>query len=177
MSDAPNSPLLARIAAAGQIAERAEAADGYPPLSDQLRTDLADGTGVMKVVFFNQPWLERRYRPGTRLALYGKYDGRNAFKVSSHSETVDVGGSVEGIAHYAVSEGITSTQLAELVVTAEARIASGTESGAPVTGVTAVAVTGVTHDSGRVRPGDESIDVRLVVDIVRRLDGMHHRGR
>ena len=42
-----------------------------------VEATVADATGVMKVVFFNQPWLERRYPPGTRLALYGKYDGRN----------------------------------------------------------------------------------------------------
>ena len=29
----------------------------------------------MKVTFFNQPWLERRYRPGTRLLLTGKFQG------------------------------------------------------------------------------------------------------
>ncbi len=85
---------------------------GMKPL---VEATVADGTGVMKVVFFNQPWLERRYRPGTRLALYGKYDGRNSFKVSSHTETADVAAAVEGVAHYGVSEGITSTQLAELV--------------------------------------------------------------
>jgi ATP-dependent DNA helicase RecG len=85
---------------------------GMKPL---VEATVADATGVMKVVFFNQPWLERRYPPGTRLALYGKYDGRNSFKVSSHSETLDVGAAVEGIAHYPASEGITSTQLAELV--------------------------------------------------------------
>ncbi|HEU4659013.1 MAG TPA: ATP-dependent DNA helicase RecG [Capillimicrobium sp.] len=85
---------------------------GMKPL---VEATVADQTGVMKVVFFNQPWLERRYRPGTRLALYGKYDGRNSFKVTSHSETQDVGAAVEGIAHYPASEGITSTQIAELV--------------------------------------------------------------
>ncbi|UGS35829.1 ATP-dependent DNA helicase RecG [Capillimicrobium parvum] len=85
---------------------------GMKPL---VEATVADATGVMKVVFFNQPWLERRYRPGTRLALYGKYDGRNSFKVSSHSETLDVGAAVEGIAHYPATEGITSTQLAEMV--------------------------------------------------------------
>ncbi|HWV84997.1 MAG TPA: ATP-dependent DNA helicase RecG [Capillimicrobium sp.] len=85
---------------------------GMKPL---VEATVADQTGVMKVVFFNQPWLERRYRPGTRLALYGKYDGRNSFKVSSHSETTDVGAAVEGVAHYPASEGITSTQIAELV--------------------------------------------------------------
>jgi ATP-dependent DNA helicase RecG len=85
---------------------------GMKPL---VEATVADQTGIMKVVFFNQPWLAQRYPPGTRLALYGKYDGRNAFKVSSHSQTVDVGGAVDGIAHYPASEGITSTQIAELV--------------------------------------------------------------
>jgi ATP-dependent DNA helicase RecG len=94
------------------ITSRSVRRRGMKPL---VEATVADGTGVMKAVFFNQPWLERRYRPGIRLALYGKYDARNSFKVSSHSETTDVGGAVEGIAHYAVSEGITSTQLAELV--------------------------------------------------------------
>jgi ATP-dependent DNA helicase RecG len=85
---------------------------GMKPL---VEATVADQTGIMKVVFFNQPWLAQRYPPGTRLALYGKYDGRNAFKVSAHSQTVDVGGAVDGIAHYPASEGITSTQIAELV--------------------------------------------------------------
>jgi ATP-dependent DNA helicase RecG len=85
---------------------------GMKPL---VEATVADQTGVMKVVFFNQPWLAQRYPPGTRLALYGKYDGRNAFKVSAHSPTVDVGAAVDGIAHYPASEGITSTQIAELV--------------------------------------------------------------
>ena len=37
----------------------------------------------MKATFFNQPWLERRYRPGTRLLLTGKYQGRNAASAST----------------------------------------------------------------------------------------------
>jgi len=93
---------------------------GMKPL---VEATVADATGVMKAVFFNQPWLERRYRPGTRLALYGKYDGRNSFKVTSHSETQDVGAAVAGIAHYPAAEGITSTQLAELVRAHRAAIA------------------------------------------------------
>ena len=35
------------------------------------RPTVADGTGAMKATFFNQPWLERKYRPGTRLLLQG----------------------------------------------------------------------------------------------------------
>ena len=30
---------------------------------------VADATGLMEATFFNQPWLERHYRPGTRLML------------------------------------------------------------------------------------------------------------
>jgi ATP-dependent DNA helicase RecG len=85
---------------------------GMKPL---VEATVADATGVMKAVFFNQPWLQRRYPPGTRLALYGKFDARNSFKVTSHSETQDLGAAVDGIAHYPASEGITSTQIAELV--------------------------------------------------------------
>ena len=44
-------------------------------------------TGIMKATFFNQPWLERKYRPGTRLMLQGKYQGRNRFRVQFHAET------------------------------------------------------------------------------------------
>jgi len=85
---------------------------GMKPL---VEATVADATGVMKAVFFNQPWLERRYPRGTRLALYGKYEGRNSFKVTGHSVTQEVSASNAGIAHYPASEGITSTQLAELV--------------------------------------------------------------
>ena len=41
----------------------------------------------MTVTFFNQPWLERRYRPGTRLLLTGKYQGHRGFRVNEHAET------------------------------------------------------------------------------------------
>ncbi|MGH2901072.1 MAG: ATP-dependent DNA helicase RecG, partial [Solirubrobacteraceae bacterium] len=36
---------------------------GMKPL---VEATVADETGVMKVVFFNQPWLQRKYAPGTR---------------------------------------------------------------------------------------------------------------
>ena len=46
---------------------------GMKPLVEAV---VADQTGIMKATFFNQPWLERRYRPGTRLMLQGKYQGQ-----------------------------------------------------------------------------------------------------
>src|SRR5215217_2714459 len=45
---------------------------GMKPL---VEATVADQTGIMKATFFNQPWLERKYRPGTRLMLQGKYQG------------------------------------------------------------------------------------------------------
>ena len=46
---------------------------GMKPL---VEATVADATGLMKATFFNQPWLERHYRPGTRLMLTGKYQSR-----------------------------------------------------------------------------------------------------
>ena len=57
---------------------------GMRPL---VEATVADGTGVMKATFFNQPWLETRYRPGTRLQLHGKFLGGRGFRVAEHRVT------------------------------------------------------------------------------------------
>ncbi len=62
---------------------------GMRPLVEAV---VADETGPMKATFFNQPWLERRYRPGTRLMLQGKFEGRNAFRVQGHAPTAEAAG-------------------------------------------------------------------------------------
>jgi len=85
---------------------------GMRPL---VEATVADETGPMKVAFFNQPWLEQKYRPGTRLALHGKYRGRNSFAVQSHAPTGEEVAGGEEVGHYPASEGISSTQIAELV--------------------------------------------------------------
>ena len=88
------------------------------PRSRRLRViteaTVADATGVMKAIFFNQ-WLPKAYAPGTRLALQGKYEGRNSFKVSKHAQTEEVTASETGVSVYPASEGISSLQIAELV--------------------------------------------------------------
>src|SRR3954471_16530899 len=84
---------------------------GIRPL---VEATVADATGVLKATFFNQPWLAQRYPPGTRLALDGKYQGGNRFRVSEHRVTEAVAGS-ETVAVYAASEGITSSELHGLV--------------------------------------------------------------
>ena len=85
---------------------------GMRPL---VEATVADATGPMKAAFFNQPWLERKYPPGTRLVLHGKYRGRNAFSVQSHAPTADAVAGADAVAHYPASEGITSTQILALV--------------------------------------------------------------
>jgi ATP-dependent DNA helicase RecG len=81
-----------------------------------------DATATMRATFFNQPWLVERYPPGTRLLLHGKADGRGGFRVSHHALAAEVGGPAgeeqapaSEVAHYAASDGVTSTQIVALV--------------------------------------------------------------
>src|SRR5689334_22704927 len=76
---------------------------------------VSDATGVMEATFFNQPWLERHYRPGTRLMLTGKHQSRGRFRVNHHAPTEAVTAIGETTATYPASKGITSTQLLALV--------------------------------------------------------------
>ncbi|QEC48656.1 ATP-dependent DNA helicase RecG [Baekduia soli] len=88
---------------------------GMKPL---VEATVADGTGVMKATFFNQPWLARAYPPGTRLMLAGKYQGRNRFRVNAHAPTDAVSGTGaegEGAAQYPATKGISSVQILALV--------------------------------------------------------------
>jgi ATP-dependent DNA helicase RecG len=84
---------------------------GMKPL---VEAKVADESGTMKVTFFNQPWLERRYRPGTRLLLTGKYQGPRGFRVNEHAETGELVSTGEDTATYPASEGLSSVQIASL---------------------------------------------------------------
>jgi ATP-dependent DNA helicase RecG len=112
------------VAEVRSITSRPVRRRGMRPL---VEATVADTTGVMKVTFFNQPWLERRYPPGTRLVLAGKYDARNRFRVSSHAETTAAAGGAEGVATYRATEGISSLQLHALVREHREAIADVTE--------------------------------------------------
>ena len=85
---------------------------GMKPL---VSARVSDESGTMTVTFFNQPWLERRYRPGTRLLLTGKYQGHRGFRVNEHAETGEVAAVGEDMATYPASEGLSSVQIAALV--------------------------------------------------------------
>jgi ATP-dependent DNA helicase RecG len=48
-----------------------------------VEASVADASGPMKAVWFNQAWLAERFARGTRLLLNGKLD-RNGFRVATH---------------------------------------------------------------------------------------------
>jgi ATP-dependent DNA helicase RecG len=81
---------------------------GMKPLVEAV---VGDGTGVMTATFFNQPWLANQYKPGTRLMLAGKYQGRNRFRVNTHARTEEVAAVGDAVAEYPATKGITSTQI------------------------------------------------------------------
>ena len=94
------------------ISSRSVRRRGMRPL---VEATVGDDTGVMKVAFFNQPWLARQYPPGTRLVLHGRYQARNRFAVSTHARTAEALAGAEEVAHYPASEGLSSTQILALV--------------------------------------------------------------
>jgi ATP-dependent DNA helicase RecG len=94
------------------ITSRAVRRRGMKPLVEAV---VADGTGTMKATFFNQPWLQNRYRPGTRLLLTGKYQGARGFRVNEHAPTGELVAAGEEMATYPATEGLTSAQIAALV--------------------------------------------------------------
>ncbi len=102
------------VAEVRSIASRPVRRRGMRPLVEAV---VADETGAMKATFFNQPWLERKYRPGTRLLLQGKHEARNRFRVQFHAPTGEAVGAAEGgdVATYPATEGLSSTQILALV--------------------------------------------------------------
>jgi ATP-dependent DNA helicase RecG len=77
---------------------------------------VADDTGAVKATFFNQPWLVRRYQPGTRLILHGRLRSRASFNVEAHARTTEaLGGGAGLVSHYPATDGLSSTQIHSLV--------------------------------------------------------------
>jgi ATP-dependent DNA helicase RecG len=85
---------------------------GMRPL---VEATVADASGVMKVTFFNQPWLVQRYSSGTRLVLHGKFEARNRFRVQGHAQTTEATSDASAVAHYGATDGLSSTQILALV--------------------------------------------------------------
>jgi ATP-dependent DNA helicase RecG len=69
-----------------RIASRPVRRRGMRPLVEALVTD---GSGVLRIAFFNQPWLVERYPPGTRLLISGTSKGPGRFSVAAHAPSSD----------------------------------------------------------------------------------------
>nr|MBA2644088.1 ATP-dependent DNA helicase RecG [Solirubrobacterales bacterium] len=85
---------------------------GMRPLVEAL---VADETGPMNATFFNQPWLQKRYKPGTRLILQGKFEARNSFRVQAHAPTAESTSAEGEVATYPATDGLSSTQILALI--------------------------------------------------------------
>ncbi len=94
------------------IASRPVRRRGMRPL---VEATVADDTAVMKATFFNQPWLVGKYPAGTRLVLHGKYEGRTRFRVQAHARTHEAATGADAVAHYAATDGLSSTQILAMV--------------------------------------------------------------
>ena len=100
------------VVAVASIASRPVRRRGMRPL---VEATVTDDSGSMKVTFFNQPWLASRYPAGTRLVLHGKFEARNRFRVQGHAPTTEAATGADAVAHYAATEGLSSTQILALV--------------------------------------------------------------
>jgi ATP-dependent DNA helicase RecG len=94
------------------IASRPVRRRGMRPL---VEATVADDSGSIKALFFNQPWLVSKYPAGTRLVLHGKCIARNRFSVQAHARTLQAAGGTDGVAHYPATDGLSSTQILALV--------------------------------------------------------------
>jgi ATP-dependent DNA helicase RecG len=108
-----------------QVTTRPVRRRGMRPLVEALVTD---GSGTIRATFFNQPWLADRYRPGARLMLHGRADGRGRFAVQAHVPTEQLPGTVAadggvGVGQYPATDGISSTQILAAVREHEQRFA------------------------------------------------------
>ncbi len=95
------------------ITSRSVRRRGMRPL---VEATVGDHSGLLKATFFNQPWLAKRYPPGTRLVLHGSLDARRRLRVQGHASTSEqvAGNGAGAVAHYPTTEGLSSTQILAL---------------------------------------------------------------
>ena len=87
-----------------------------------VEATVADESGPMKAVFFNQPWLVDRLPAGTVVVLHGRYGGKNRFTVSEYEPARGASAadlhSTGLVPVYPASEGIPAARVRELVFSA-----------------------------------------------------------
>jgi ATP-dependent DNA helicase RecG len=60
-----------------------------------VEVDLSDASGVLRCVFFNQPWRAKQLVPGTEVAVFGRVDSYKGYRQMS-SPVVDLLGTATG---------------------------------------------------------------------------------
>ncbi len=85
-----------------------------------LTATVSDGTGDIRATWFNQPWLEARLTPGTRVRLRGK-PNRYGFQVESY-DLGDTAETADFAPVYPASEKIAQKQLRAVVTAALAHV-------------------------------------------------------
>jgi ATP-dependent DNA helicase RecG len=97
-----------------------------------VEATVADGSGTLKAVWFNQAWLVEKLRPATRVLLSGKLD-RSGFRVSAHELIQGKGGSGEGlhttglVPVHSVTEGLSADRIREWVWRSRALVRDAVE--------------------------------------------------
>jgi len=84
-----------------------------------VEATVADETGPMKAVWFNQPWLADKLPPGTRVVLHGRPEGRNQFRVGEYEPARGASArdlhSTGLVPVYPATEGLPAVKIRELV--------------------------------------------------------------
>jgi ATP-dependent DNA helicase RecG len=104
------------------------------PMRDRRRkrveARVADESGPMLAVWFNQPWLAKQLGPGTQVLLYGQRKDRNQFWVKEHELLSGSEAPAPGTGQvplYPATEGISAAALRKLAWEAFGRIRHVTE--------------------------------------------------
>ncbi|MFN2617127.1 MAG: ATP-dependent DNA helicase RecG [Thermoleophilaceae bacterium] len=95
----------------------------------RVEARVADQTGPMLAVWFNQPWVARQLTEGSEVLLYGQRRDRNQFWVKEH-ELLDgdlAAPAVGRVPMYPASEGISAARLRKLVWDAFGRMRHAVE--------------------------------------------------
>lgn len=88
------------------------------PRLSVVEVSLLDGTGVLQIAFFKQPWIAQQLKAGDRLAVMGKVEFSYGFKQMSspHFEKLDEGESSGSILPvHSVTEGISVAWMRRIV--------------------------------------------------------------
>ena len=86
---------------------------------------VADETGPLEAVWFNQPWIAKQLSAGTQLVMHGRYEGKGRFRVSDH----ELGGAESGdgttlgvIPVHPAADGLTAKRIREMVAGVRSQI-------------------------------------------------------